>query len=70
MSRENGLSHRGLMKMANAKLDYLLEMDRVGKFIQKNGETEEIIHYSALADEKYKQRVQQIYAEDKTLNLN
>lgn len=70
MSNENGLSHRGLMKMANAKLDYLLEMSRVERFIQKNGETEEINHYSALADEKYKQRVQQIYAEDKTLNLN
>lgn len=69
MSRENGLSHRGLMKMANAKLDYLLEMSRVERFIQKNGETEEINRYSALADEKYKQRVQQIYAEDKTLNL-
>lgn len=70
MTRENGLSHRGLMKMANAKLDYLLEMSRVDRFIQKNGETEEINRYSALADEKYKQRVQQIYAEDKTLNLN
>lgn len=69
MSRENGLSHRGLMKMANAKLDYLLEMGRVERFIQKNGETEEINHYSVLAGEKYKQRVQQIYAEDKTLNL-
>jgi len=70
MSKENGLSHRGLMKMANAKLDYLLEMSKVERFIQKNGETEEINRYSALADEKYKQRVQQIYAEDKTLNLN
>lgn len=69
MSKENGLSHRGLMKMANAKLDYLLEMSKVERFIQKNGETEEINRYSALADEKYKQRVQQIYAEDKTLNL-
>ena len=69
MSKENGLSHRGLMKMANAKLDYLLEMSRVERFIQKNGETEEINRYSALADEKYKQRVQQIYAEDKTLSL-
>lgn len=70
MSKENGLSHRGLMKMANAKLDYLLEMSKVERFIQKNGETEEINRYSALADEKYKQRVQQIYAEDKTLNLS
>lgn len=69
MSRENGLSHRGLMKMANAKLDYLLEMNKVERFIQKNGETNEIVRYSALSDEKYKQRVQQIYAEDKTLNL-
>lgn len=70
MSRENGLSHRGLMKMANAKLDYLLEMGKIERFIRKNGETEEINHHAALADEKYKQRVQQIYAEDKTLNLN
>lgn len=70
MSRENGLSHRGLMKMANAKLDYLLEMNKVERFIQKNGETNEIVRYSALSDEKYKQRVQQIYAEDKTLKLN
>ena len=70
MSSENGLSHRGLMKMANAKLDYLLEMSRVERFIQKNGETEEINHYSVLADEKYKQRVNQIYADDRKLNLN
>lgn len=70
MSNENGLSHRGLMKMANAKLDYLLEMNRVERFIRKNGETEEIRHYATLADEKYKQRVRQIYADDKTLNLN
>ena len=70
MSSENGLSHRGLMKMANAKLDYLLEMSKVERFIQKNGETEEINHYSALADEKYRQRVNQIYADDRKLNLN
>ena len=70
MSIENNLSHRGLMKMANAKLDYLLEMNRVERFIQKNGETEEILRYSALSSDKYKQRVQQIYAEDKTLKLN
>lgn len=70
MSNENGLSHRGLMKMANAKLDYLLEMGRVERFIQKNGETEEINNYAVLADEKYRQRVNQIYADDRKLNLS
>jgi len=70
MSRENGLSHRGLMKMANAKLDYLLELNKVERFVRKNGETPEILRYSELADKKYTKRVQQIYAEDKTLNLN
>ena len=70
MSNENGLSHRGLMKMANAKLDYLLELSRVERFIQKNGETEEINNYAVLADEKYRQRVNQIYADDRKLNLS
>lgn len=70
MSNESGLSHRGLMKMANAKLDYLLEMGRVERFIQKNGETEEINNYAVLADEKYRQRVNQIYADDRKLNLS
>ena len=70
MSNENGLSHRGLMKIANAKMDYLLEMNRVERFIRKNGETPEILRYSELADEKYKKRVHQIYNEDKTLNLS
>ena len=70
MSNENGLSHRGLMKMANAKLDYLLELNKVERFIQKNGETDEINRYASLASEQYSKRVRQIYAEDKSLNLN
>ena len=70
MSSENGLSHRGLMKMANAKLDYLLEMSKVERFVQKNGETEEINHYAAAADDNYRRRVNQIYADDRKLNLS
>ena len=66
---ESELSHRGLMKMANAKLDYLLELNKVEQFIRKNGETDEIRRYSASASDKFKQRTQQIYAEDKTLNV-
>lgn len=70
MISENGLSHRGLMKMANAKLDYLLEMGRVERFIRKNGETEEVLKYATEAEEKYYKRIRQIYADDKILNLN
>lgn len=62
------LSHRGLMKMANAKMDYLIELGKVERFIRKNGETPEVNGYMAQADEKYKKRVHQIYAEDKLLS--
>ena len=67
---ESELSHRGLMKLANAKLDYLLEMSKVESFIRKNGETEEIMRYASSSSEKYNKRVRQIYAEDKLLKLN
>ena len=70
MSNESELSHRGLMKLANAKLDYLIEMNRVENFIRKNGETDEVKKYSSDVSEKYSKRVRQIYAEDKLLNLN
>lgn len=67
---ESGLSHRGLMKMANAKLDYILELRKIDWFIAKNGETEEVNNYAILVEDKYKNRVKQIYAEDRRLNLN
>jgi len=67
---ESGLSHRGLMKMANAKLDYLLELRKIDGFIAKNGETEEVNNYAIAVEDKYKNRVKQIYAEDRRLNLN
>lgn len=66
---ENGLSHRGLMKMANAKLDYLLELRKVDAFIAKHGETDEIMRYAVRAEERHADRVKQIYADDRTLNL-
>lgn len=66
---ESELSHRGLMKMANAKLDYLLELRKIDGFIAKNGETEEVNRYATAVEEKYKSRVRQIYAEDKMINL-
>lgn len=66
---ESVLSHRGLMKIANAKLDYLMELRKVDAFISKNGETEEVNRYEVEINEKYANRVRQIYAEDKTINL-
>lgn len=56
--------------MANAKLDYILELRKIDGFIAKNGETEEVNNYAILVEEKYKNRVKQIYAEDRRLNLN
>ncbi len=67
---ESELSHRGLMKLANAKLDYLLEMSKVERFVQRNGETDDILRYASNANDKYNNRVRQIYAEDKSLKLN
>jgi len=67
---ESELSHRGLMKISNAKLDYIIELGKVERFIRKNGETPEVNRYMAQADEKYKKRVNQIYAEDKMLSLS
>lgn len=64
---ESELSHRGLMKMANAKMDYIIELGKVERFISKNGETKEVNDYMAKVDENYKKRVHQIYAEDKLL---
>lgn len=64
---ESELSHRGLMKMANAKMDYIIELGRVERFIRKNGETQEINEYMAKVHDKYTKRVHQIYAEDKLL---
>lgn len=64
---ESELSHRGLMKMANAKMDYIIELGRVERFIRKNGETQEINEYMAKVHDNYTRRVHQIYAEDKLL---
>lgn len=66
---ESELSHRGLMKMANAKLSYLIEMRRVDAFIAKNGETEDIKRYAMAVEDRHCHRIRQIYAEDKQLNL-
>ena len=66
---ESELSHRGLMKMANAKMDYIIELGKVERFIRKNGETQEINEYMAKVDENYKKRVRQIYAEDKSIGM-
>lgn len=64
---ESELSHRGLMKMGNAKLDYLIEIEKVERFIRQNGETAEVNDYMRQAEDKYRKRVSQIYSEDKTL---
>lgn len=66
---ESELSHRGLMKIANAKMDYIIELGKIERFILKNGETEEVNDYMRNVDDKYKKRVHQIYEEDRTLNL-
>ena len=66
---DSQLSHRGLMKMANAKMDYIIELGKVEMFIRKNGETQEINDYMAKVDENYKKRVRQIYAEDKSIGM-
>ena len=66
---ESELSHRGLMKMANAKMDYIIELGKIERFIRKNGETAEVNDYMRNVDDKYKKRVHQIYEEDRTLNL-
>ena len=57
------------MKMANAKMDYIIELGKVERFISKNGETKEVNDYMVKVDENYKKRVHQIYAEDKMLSL-
>lgn len=64
---ESQLSHRGLMKMANAKMDYIIELEKVERFIRKNGETEEINRYMVDVEDRFKKRVHHIYAEDKLL---
>lgn len=66
---ESELSHRGLMKMANAKLDYMIKLNQYERFIIKNGETSESLRYLSSIEDNFKDRVKQIYAEDKTINL-
>ena len=66
---ESQLSHRGLMKMANAKMDYLIELEKVERFIRKNGETEDVNRYMEAVEDRFKHTVHKIYAEDKQLNI-
>lgn len=65
---ESELSHRGLMKMANAKLDYLIQIRKYEGFVAKNGETAEALGYLSSVEDKFKRRVREIHAEDKQLN--
>lgn len=64
---ESELSHRGLMKIANAKMDYLIELEKVERFIRKNGDTEDVNRYMETVEDRFKKRVHQIYAEDRTI---
>ena len=65
MSKEDELSHRGLFKLANAKLDLLIDLMQVEQYERKNGETVEIAQWRADANEKYKNRRKQIFTNDK-----
>lgn len=69
-SSESSLSHRGLMKLANAKLDYAIELNQLEGFIRMNGDTQDTRRYREGVISKYKLRVRQIYDEDKRINCN
>ena len=66
---ESELSHRGLMKVANAKMDYVIELDKIERFIRKNGETPEINYYMDKVDREFIKKIHRIYNEDKLLNM-
>lgn len=68
--RESGLSHRGLMKVANAKMDYIIELGKIERFIRKNGETPEINDYMEKVDREFIQKIHRIYNEDRTIGAS
>lgn len=65
---ESELSHRGLMKMANAKLDYLIQLLKYEGFVRQNGESPEAFRFLSAAEDNYKHRAHEVYKEDKQLN--
>lgn len=66
---ESKLSYRGLAKLANAKLGYLIDLQQVENYQRKNGTTEELLRYQADLFDKYQNRVREIYAEDNKLKI-
>lgn len=66
--REDDLSHRGLMKIISAKIDYLTELFKIEKLAEQTGEVTEIMNARLENSEKYQKRVRQIFSQDKLIN--
>lgn len=66
---ESKLSYRGLVKLANAKLGYLIDLQQVENYQRKNGSSDEIMRYQADLFDKYQRRVKEIYIEDNKLKI-
>lgn len=63
--KEDELSHRGLFKLANAKLDLLIELMQLEQFERKNGGTVEVSQWRSDAHDRYSKRKRQIFTNDK-----
>lgn len=65
--KEEDLSHRGLMKLANAKLSYLIELLNIELYERRNGTQNTSQDYKIKIDEKYNKLTKDIFTKDKMI---
>lgn len=65
--KEEDLSHRGLMKLANAKLSYLIELLNIELYERRNGTQSTSQDYKIKIDEKYNKLTKDIFTKDKMI---
>lgn len=64
--REDDLSHRGLFKLANAKLDYLIDLLKLEFYERSVGSNGNTLSQRSQAHDKYLERRKQIFNQDIT----
>lgn len=65
--KEEDLSHRGLMKLANAKLSYLIDLLNIELYERRNGTQNTSQDYKIKIDEKYNKLTKDIFTKDKMI---
>lgn len=65
--REEDLSHRGLMKLANAKLDYLINLIKIEEYERRFGNNTTDLSYKTRVEENYNNKCKEIFTKDKLI---